>query len=82
MDKAALKKHAERFGTDAVMETAAEEYHAGGFTFDDVVELLELCDVIHRRKQPYAKKTRVSTETRAKRLLGIEEETEAECAAN
>ena len=81
-------KHAERFGTEGVMETAAE----CGHSFDALVRLQDAVDRIeaeHGREGKFIRHNRLgrrvqvrpkrtTAEERVKRLLGIEEEEEEE----
>lgn len=72
-----LMKHAEKFGTDMVVETAAE----CGYGLDACVRLMDFCDrqdaidfkKNHRFGSPKKQK---SSEVRCKLLLGIEDEEE------
>jgi hypothetical protein len=63
-----LKKHAKRFGSDGVMEAAVES----GLPFEELVELQKHIDALHAEDK-WAKKPRLTAETRVKRMLGIEE---------
>ena len=76
-----LIKHAERFGTDQVAETAAEI----GFTLEDLtflIERLDQIDVMRAKKEGLkfgAKQKRTSAEKRAKKMLNwTEPETDDE----
>lgn len=79
IEKAALEpllKHARKFGTAQVMETAIED----GFELAALVllqEELDKVDAAEAKKRrfggPY-KKPRLTAEARVKRLLGIEED--------
>jgi hypothetical protein len=70
--------HAEKFGTDGVMETARD----AGLTLKELGELLVECDRIHashlKRTRRFATPTkhRLTVEQRVKRLCGIAEEEE------
>jgi hypothetical protein len=70
------KRHADRFGPDGVVETAA----AAGLTLADLVTLQQHVDELEapiRRKRGQGKH-RLTAEARVKRLLGIPEETESQ----
>lgn len=72
-----LMKHAERFGTDQVVETAVEL----GYSLDACVRLMDHCDRLDlanfKKEHPYAKNPRLkSSEVRCKALLGIVDEDE------
>lgn len=69
-----LMKHAERFGTDQVVETAVEL----GYSLDACVRLMDHCDRLDvasfKKEHPYAKAPKLkSSEDRCKALLGITE---------
>jgi hypothetical protein len=80
MNVAALKQHAEKFGSDGVVETAVE----CGYTVGMVADLIEFCDkadyALAKKKNGYARarKHRLSFEQRAERALGIPTEEEGE----
>jgi hypothetical protein len=67
-----LKLHAKRYGTDGVMQAGVEL----DLTYAQLCQLQTHIDGIVAQNK-YAKKTRLSVETRVNRLLGIEEEDEA-----
>lgn len=72
-----LKKHAEKFGTEMVVETAAEL----GYGLDSCINLMEFCDRANvadlKKYKPYAKAPKLkSAEDRCKELLGIVDEEE------
>lgn len=76
-----LIKHAERFGTDQVAETAAEL----GYSLEDMtflIERLDQIDIVRAKKEGLkfgAKVKRTSPEKRAKKLLNwVEPEVEEE----
>lgn len=64
-----LTKHAERYGTEFVMESALEE----GLHFADLVQLQKNLDEIEgkRTRKP---KPRISAENRVKKLIGLDED--------
>lgn len=66
------KGHAKRYGTDAIMESAA----ADGMGELALIDLQKYCDSL---APAWAGKRRLSAETRVKRLLGLDKE-EAECS--
>jgi len=68
----ALKKHADRYGYDGVMETAVDL----GLNEEQLIELQEHIDEIVSRDR-WAPKRRLSAETRVRRLLGVEESEDA-----
>lgn len=71
---AKLKRHADRYGPEGVMEAArtASDFHDGQLEFDELVELQTHIDGLSAGDK-WAKKHRLSAETRVKRLLGIDE---------
>ena len=76
-----LTRHAEKFGTEQVVETAAE----CGYGFDTLVRLQDAVDRIDqarwRREHPHAPLPRVKpSEERVRVLLGLEKEELAEAA--
>lgn len=80
-----LVKHAERFGTHMVPQTACDL----GFGLDAVTRLITQCDRVDQEhaktKKPWApafySKPKQAPETRAKKLLGITDEDEEKKAA-
>lgn len=66
-----LVRHAQRFGTEGVIDTAVE----GRVPFEELVRLLTALDEIdqNQRGRRYVK-PRKTVEERVKKLLGIEEE--------
>ena len=70
----ALKKHADKFGTEAVVETAAEV----GYGVDALIRLFDHCDLVDSatdRARKYSKGLkRSSSEARAKALLGLKDD--------
>lgn len=76
--KAGLTKyihHAQRFGTESVMETAADQ----GLGFDQLVELQKEIDKIEKANAPRIQRKRgprISAEIRVRRLLGLPDEEE------
>lgn len=74
-----LKKHADKYGTEQVVETAVEL----GYGLDTIVNLMDYCDRVnatnYRKERPYAKAQKIkSSEERAKALLGIKDEDESD----
>jgi hypothetical protein len=70
-----LLKHANRFGADGIMETAADFYYDGALTYADVVTIQEKLDALEREAlKKWAPKRRLTVEERVNRLLGIEPE--------
>lgn len=72
-----LMKHADRFGTDQVVITAAEL----GYGLETLVRLTDHCDrvdaIAYRETHRYGKTKKLkSSEDRCKLLLGIEDEEE------
>jgi hypothetical protein len=69
-----LQKHARKYGSDGVMEHAIELK----LSFQSLVLLQKTCDEADDRRTPkiLRKKRRLSVETRVKRLLGIEEDSQ------
>ena len=66
-----LKTHAKKFGDEGVMQAGVEV----DLSFAQLVELQKFIDNLAAQKQgAWAKKHRLTVETRVKRLLGIEEE--------
>jgi hypothetical protein len=70
-----LEKHATRYGTESVIETAA----ALGYGVDALVRLQDHCDRLeaaaYRAEHPHAKITKLApTEDRVRKLLGIVED--------
>jgi hypothetical protein len=70
-----LMRHAERFGTDQVVETAVEL----GYSLDACVRLMDHCDRLDmaefKKEHPFAKPPKVkSSEDRCKALMGITDE--------
>lgn len=71
-------KHAQKFGTEGVMETARDD----GLNLKQLEDLLRECDLIDaeaiRRSRRFATPTkhRLTVEQRVKRLCGIAEEEE------
>jgi hypothetical protein len=75
---AGLKKHAKRYGADGIMETAADFFHDGRMTFNDVIEMQEHLDALEREAlKKWAPNRRLTVEERVNRVLGIEPEEDA-----
>lgn len=72
-DIAPLARHARRYGTDCIMDTAVEF----GFAHGELCSLLVVCDEVDRKAVRFPKKHRLTVEQRVDRLLGIEDEKEA-----
>ena len=72
------KRHIDRFGPDAVMDTAIESYHAGTMTLADLCSLQTHIDEHEKKKNRWARKHRKTVEQRVKQLLGISDEKESE----
>ena len=66
-----LKKHADKFGGEGVIDAAATAYHFGYFSETDVIEVQKHLDK-SRKKTPWEGKKRLTVETRVQRLLGID----------
>jgi hypothetical protein len=74
-----LEKHAEKFGANQVLETAAEL----GYGLETLVRLADHCDRVdiehYNKEHKYSKSSKkVSSEDRVKKLLGIEKEKDGE----
>ena len=74
-DVKSLTRHAERFGSGLVVETAAEL----GYGFDELVRLTDACDRIDakraREEHPHRKRSKLkASEDRVKELLGTKKE--------
>jgi len=69
----ALKKHAARYGTAEVMDTALEMDPS----LEQIIELLTCIRAVEDKARTFKPPKRLSVENQAKRLLGIEEEQEA-----
>lgn len=68
------KRHVQRFGTEGVMDTAADDLN-----FEQLVELQILCNDKDRAKRPFARvRTRVTAEQQVKKLLGLTDEEPAQ----
>ena len=59
-----LKRHADKFGPEGVMEVAAER-----LVQDELHDLLRHLDGIEKRKNPWAGRRRLTVEERVERLL-------------
>ncbi len=73
MTREKLLKHAGRYGTEHVLESAVEM----GFPFEELVRLQQGLDEIDSKQRGY-RKPRKTAEERVKRFLGIEEEAPSE----
>lgn len=74
-----LMKHAERYGTDAIVQTAAEL----GYSLQACVRLMDHCDRVdaaaYMKEHPHARPPSVKpSEKRCRILLGIEETDQAD----
>ena len=66
-----LKKHADKFGGEGVIDAAVGAFHLGYFSETDVIEVQTHLDK-SRKKSPWEGKKRLTVETRVQRLLGID----------
>lgn len=72
-----LQRHAEKFGTEAVVQTAVEL----GYGFESCLTLQDFCDrtdaAAYRKEHPYAKPQRLtSSEKRVKLLMDLKDDDE------